>query len=66
MAKKLKFFRGPKESMPQLEFGEPGFTTDEKRLYVGDGTKNIGLAKQEDIADVVTTTGGGSMTMPDG
>lgn len=66
MAKKLKFFRGPKESMPQLEVGEPGFTTDEKRLYVGDGTENVGIAKQEDIADIVTTTGGGSVTMPGG
>ena len=66
MAKKLKFYRGPKTSMPTLSEGEPGYTTDEKKLYVGDGTENIGIVKDEDIADMVTTVGGASIDMPEG
>ena len=64
MAKKLQFYRGPKASMPTLAEGEPGYTTDEKKLYIGDGAENIGLVKDEDIADMVTAVGGASIDIP--
>lgn len=38
--KKIQFKRGTKTGMPVLRSGEPGFTQDEKSLYIGDGTAN--------------------------
>ena len=41
MATKIKFKRGLEENIPQLEVGEPGFTTDSKKLFVGSDAGNI-------------------------
>ena len=53
LAKKLQFFRGPKESMPILSEAEPGWATDEKKIYVGDGSKNIGIVTDEEFESAV-------------
>jgi ribosomal protein L25 (general stress protein Ctc) len=39
----IKFKRGLKASLPTLEVGEPGFTTDTKEFYIGSGTGNVQL-----------------------
>ena len=44
MSRKIQFKRGLVEDLPTLSVGEPGFTTDEKVLYVGSSTGNIPLA----------------------
>lgn len=41
MANKIKIKRGLVINLPTLDLGEPAFTTDEKKLYVGDGTSAI-------------------------
>lgn len=38
MAKKIQFKRGLYAGLPSLEEGEPGWATDTKELYVGDGS----------------------------
>lgn len=40
MSNTLKFRRGPEGTLPVLAVGEPAFTTDTKKLYIGDGTAN--------------------------
>ena len=52
MAKKLQFYRGPKGSIPTLSPGEPGWVTDENRLYVGTGSENVGIPNMEDLNQV--------------
>ena len=36
--------RGVEGSLPTLVAGEPGFTTDTKKLFIGDGTQNHQIA----------------------
>lgn len=36
----VKAYRGPASSLPTLEAGQLGFTTDTEILYVGDGVAN--------------------------
>lgn len=50
--KSLQFYRGPQSGIPTLKEAEPGWTTDEKRLYVGDGTNNVAIANKSDVAAV--------------
>lgn len=38
---KIQVKRGLSANLPILGIGEPGFTTDTKRFYIGDGTRNI-------------------------
>lgn len=45
----FQFYRGKKANMPTLSEAEPAYATDEKRLYVGDGSTNVGMAKQSEI-----------------
>ena len=52
MAKKLQFYRGPKGSIPQLSEGEPGWVTDENRLYVGTDSGNVGIPNMGDLNQV--------------
>ena len=37
----IRFRKGVKANLPLLSIGEPGFATDTKELYVGDGISNI-------------------------
>ena len=41
MTKKIKIKRGLEAALPTLQEGEPGFTTDSKKLFVGSDTGNI-------------------------
>lgn len=49
MADEIKFTKGLKVDLPNLLLAEPGFVTDEKRLYIGGLTGNIPLPNKEDI-----------------
>lgn len=40
MSNTLKLRRGEETDLPTLDEGEPGFTTDNKKLYIGDGSEN--------------------------
>lgn len=59
---KIRFRRGQENKLPTLLEGEPGFTTDTKKLFVGSATGNIELAKQTDLdsanAEVLAARGG--------
>jgi hypothetical protein len=54
---RLRVRRGPEATMPTLSQGEPGYTTDTKKLFVGDGTTNHQLAKQADLDTTNTQLG---------
>lgn len=47
--KSLQFYRGSRSGIPTLKEAEPGWTTDEKRLYVGDGTSNVAIANKSEV-----------------
>ena len=49
MARRLQLKRGLKANLPTLEAGEPGFTTDEGKLYIGTGSANVELARAGDL-----------------
>jgi len=52
MANKIKLKRGLHQNLPQnLEVGEPAFTTDNHKLYIGSADGNVEITK-----DNVTTT----------
>ena len=40
MANTIKIKRGTEAGLQTLAAGEPGFTTDTKKLFIGDGTTN--------------------------
>ena len=74
--KSLQFYRGPQSGIPTLKEAEPGWTTDEKRLYVGDGTSNVAIANKSEVDAVqsdldtlegkaVTVDTGGSVQPPE-
>jgi hypothetical protein len=46
---KIKFKRGLKENLPDLDEGEPGFAKDTEELFIGTETGNIQLAKKESV-----------------
>ena len=58
----LKFKRGLQSALPSLAIGEPGFTTDTYRLYVGgpNGNKLIG---GDEFFNVESTTVGGGIKL---
>jgi len=49
MPSKIKIKRGTKVQLPALELAEPGFTTDTKELYVGDGIGNVKIGGSVDF-----------------
>jgi hypothetical protein len=49
---KIKFKRGLKENIPVLDEGEPGFAKDTEEVFIGTGTGNVQLAKQDDVDSV--------------
>ena len=53
MADKILFRRGPESSIPVLDLGEPGITTDTNKFFVGTGTKNIGIPTSKDLESYV-------------
>lgn len=52
MANKIQIKRGPAASLPTLDVGEPGFTTDTKKLYIGASGGNVEIAKKSDVDTV--------------
>ena len=59
MAIKLK--RGLEATIPTLQEGEPGFTTDSKKLFIGSDTGNIEIGGDDEnlnnlIADLQNGT----------
>ena len=55
----LKFKRGLQSALPSLAIGEPGFTTDTYRLYVGGPNGNKLIGGDQFINLESTTEGGG-------
>jgi hypothetical protein len=43
---KIKLKRGLEANLPVLDIGEPGFTTDTGKMFVGGTTGNVGFAQQ--------------------
>lgn len=62
---KILLRRGPKADLKLsesdngavLDLGEPGFTTDTFRLYIGDGTNNIPIPRTDDVTIIYDSTG---------
>jgi hypothetical protein len=46
---KIQFKRGLEKDLPTLSLGEPGYTTDTKKLFVGSSSGNIQIAKIDDL-----------------
>jgi lysophospholipase L1-like esterase len=46
---KIRFKRGLEAKLPTLDEGEPGFTTDTKKLFIGASDGNVELAKQTNL-----------------
>jgi len=59
MANTIQVRRGANASLPTLNAGEFGFSTDTHQLYVGDGAANheISLSAGDDIVDYRIATG---------
>jgi hypothetical protein len=49
----IRFKRGPEVNLPSLEEGQPAFTKDTKRVFVGTDSGNIELVKQTDMVPVI-------------
>lgn len=56
MSNIIKFNRGAVASIPTLNAGEPAFTTDTKKVYIGDGAENHLLAMASDLHTQNTDT----------
>lgn len=56
MSNIVKFNRGPVATLPTLNAGEPAFTTDTHKVYVGDGATNYLLAMASDLHTQNTDT----------
>lgn len=56
MSNIVKFTRGPVASLPTLNAGEPAFTTDTHKVYVGDGATNYLLAMASELHTQNTDT----------
>jgi hypothetical protein len=45
----IRFKRGPEVNLPSLEEGQPAFTKDSKRVFIGSDAGNIELAKKDSV-----------------
>jgi hypothetical protein len=50
----IRFLRGPEENLPSLQEGQPAFTEDTKRVFLGSADGNVELAKKE-LVDLFNT-----------
>ena len=55
MSNIIKFIRGAEADIPVLNQGEPAFTTDTHKVFIGDGAANHQLAMITDISDIDKT-----------
>jgi hypothetical protein len=72
---KIKFKRGPSNELPLLDVGEPAFTTDDDRVYIGGTRGNVKLPKQSEVdslsksyneqAEEISTARGGLPSLND-
>lgn len=65
MARTFQIKRGAKANMPTLAQGEFGFVTDSgaEELYIGNGSENIQIARQDEMPGLATTTEAGLVTV---
>ena len=54
----IKLKRGLEATIPTLQEGEPGFTTDSKKLFVGSDAGNIEIGTQQAIDEVAIELAG--------
>ena len=47
MSNTIQIRRGLQAGLPTLAAGQFGFTTDEKRMYIGDGTTNFEMVMKK-------------------
>lgn len=53
MANKIQFKRGSSNQIPELAYGEPGFVSDEKELYIGtESGTNIKLTNRKEMENI--------------
>lgn len=45
----IRFRRGLEENLPSFPEGQPGFTTDSKRVFIGSADGNVELAKKDSV-----------------
>lgn len=62
----IQFKRGNEADLPILESGEPAFTTDTNKLYIGTGTENIQITDQTYTFVQSTPATEWTVTLPDG
>lgn len=55
MANTIQVRRGSNSSLPTLNAGEFGFSTDTRQVYIGDGSNNHELVKQEETIKIDST-----------
>lgn len=60
MANIIKFIRGAEADIPVLNQGEPAFTTDTHKVFIGDGAENHQLAGIDDVGETNTASNIGS------
>jgi len=53
----IKVKRGTKASIPILEEGEIGFSTDTNETYIGDGSNNYKFLSENDIVTSISDLG---------
>jgi lysophospholipase L1-like esterase len=51
---KIQFKRGLEANLPVLAEGEPGFTTDSEKLFIGSTAGNVEVARKDHVDDVQT------------
>jgi hypothetical protein len=56
MSNTIKFIRGAEADIPVLNQGEPAFTTDTHKVFIGDGAENHQLAGIDDAGEVNTAS----------
>ncbi len=62
----IKFFRGAEAGIPVLDDGEPGFTTDSHKLFIGEGGVNYPIGGGTGtVTEIALGTGGGLILNPD-
>lgn len=49
----IKLKRGKEENLPLLQLGEPAFTTDTNKFFIGNGKVNVEMASAAKLDDVV-------------
>lgn len=51
----IKIKRGLSANLPVLSEGEPGFTTDSKKLFIGTGVENVQITSVNTITLIFAT-----------